>query len=314
MEPLSKPPELMSFAPDNNTASTKKSGTPVALILGVVVLIGLVGALVYLFVLNKNDGRGKLPGTSPVVNAGDTVKPPAPGTDKPGTPQPPPEVKPEAVKPPEPTPVPVKPAEPTEGVEVTTDPPGVNIDFGGKTYGPTPTHVPGLTVGSQIALSLRGYQEAKIRLRTQPEEGKPLFFKLTPIERLVEINSTPKGADLFLDGKKIGKTPFVIKKIDTTKPHQIEVRRPGFATWTHALVDSDAFVAKNRKEVLTLNATLEASEEGGKKAPHGGAKKEPAAGDATPPAGASPAPAAPAEAPKPADPAPEPAKEAPPAQ
>lgn len=326
-EPMAKPPEPMAFPPPAEVAPlpvlspgpqsvTKPSGSPVGLIVGIVVLIGILGALGYLFVTGGGKDRGSKPGTtagSTEPGAGSASGPGAAtnpagssGAARPGMPEP--------AKPPEPANVPVKPAESTEGTEVTTEPPGVRVDFAGKQYGPTPTRVPGLTVGSQVKLSLRGYQEAMIRLHNQPEEGKPLFFKLTAIERVVEVNSTPKGADVLLDGKKVGKTPFVLKKLDTAKVHQIEVRRAGFMPWTHNVSDTESFVVKNRKEVLTLNATLAPSEENGKKGAH--PPKHDGTGAATP-AQAPSAPPAPGEAPKPAEaapaaapaPAPEPVKE-----
>lgn len=317
-EPMAKPEGPMAISPvapgpleTGPTHSTKRSSSSMGLIVGVVVLIAILGALGYVFVSGRADRRKATTGSG----TGDSTSPttatdPATGTSagKPAGMQ-------EPNKPPEPSNVPIKPAESAEGIEITTDPPGVRIEFAGKQYGPTPTRVPGLAVGSQILLSQRGYQEAMIRLRNQPEEGKPLFFKLTAIERVIEVNSTPKGADVLLDGKRVGKTPMVLKKLDTAKVHQIEVRRAGYAPWTRNVADTESFVVKNRREVLTLNAALQPGEEGNKKGPHP-AKHEGAASPSTP----GGAPAAPTEAPKPAEAAPtpaaapEPAKDTPPAQ
>lgn len=332
-EPMSRPPEPMAKPPERPmtppaderplvaapvmpgpmetgpTYSTKRSGSSVGLIVGIVVLIAILAALAFVFVNNSRSDRRKALGSG--AGAGDTTtgrsaaSDPATGsgTGKPAG-------MPEPAKTPEPANVPVKPAEPADGVEITTDPPGVRVDFAGKQYGPTPTRVPGLAVGSQILLSQRGYQEAMIRLRNQPEEGKPLFFKLTAIERVIEVNSTPKGGDVLLDGKRVGKTPMVLKKLDTAKVHQIEVRRAGYAPWTHNVSDTESFVVKNRREVLTLNAALQPSEDGNKKGPHpvkhDGATA-PSTTSAPPADAAKPAEAAPAAAP-------EPAKDSPPAQ
>lgn len=328
-EPMAKPPERSATPPSGEgpmvvspvapgpletgpTHSIKPSSSSVGLKVGLVVLIAILGALGYVLVSGRSDHRKSTVGSG--TGAGDstsgtTATDPATGTSagKPAGMQ-------EPNKPPEPSNVPIKPAESAEGIEITTDPPGVRIEFAGKQYGPTPTRVPGLAVGSQILLSQRGYQEAMIRLRNQPEEGKPLFFKLTAIERVIEVNSTPKGADVLLDGKRVGKTPMVLKKLDTAKVHQIEVRRAGYAPWTHNVADTESFVVKNRREVLTLNAALQPSEEGSKKGPHP-VKRE---GVGAPPASGPPA--APTEAPKPAEAAPapaaapEPAKDPPPAQ
>ena len=120
----------------------------------------------------------------------------------------------------------------------------------------------------------------------------------------------------MLDGKKVGKTPHVLKKLDTAKVHQIEVRRPGFVPWTHNVSDTESFVVKNRKEVLSLNATLQPSEEGAKKGGH--STKHEGSGTTTPATGG--ATATPTELPRPpetppaATSAPEPTKDTPPVQ
>ncbi|HRI54278.1 MAG TPA: TIGR02266 family protein [Pseudomonadota bacterium] len=325
-EPLAKPPERPSTPPVSEgpmvvspvapgpletgpTHSTRRSSSSMGLIVGVVVLIGILGALGYVFVSGRS---GRKPTIGSGTGAGDSTGPGTATDPATGASAGKPAGMPEPNKPLEPSNVPIKPTESGEGIEITTDPPGVRVEFAGKQYGPTPTRVPGLAVGSQILLSQRGYQEAMIRLRNQPEEGKPLFFKLTAIERVIEVNSTPKGSDVLLDGKRVGKTPMLLKKLDTAKVHQIEVRRAGYAPWTHNVSDTESFVVKNRREVLTLNAVLQPGEEGNKKGPHP-VKREgvgsPAAPGAAPTEAAKPPEATPAPAA-----APEPAKDTPPAQ
>ena len=330
-EPVSRPIDSATFPPPieqplvlGSTSSAvaatsgKRSGSAMGLIVGVVVLLAILAALGFVFLNGKNKlrGTGAVGTTDPGTSGTPTIptNPAVTGT----TPDKTTEAKTEPTKL-EPTSVPVKPAEPAEGVEITTDPPGAHIEFAGKNYGPTPVRVPGLAIGSKITLSLRGYQEAKIPFRNAPDETKPLFFKLTAIERVVEVNSTPKGADVILDGKKVGKTPFVLKKLDTAKVHQVEVRRPGYAAWTHNVSDTESFVVKNRKEVLSLNAVLQAIDDGAKKGP-GHAPKRDGAGPAAPVTGGG-TPVTPTELPKPppesappAAAAPEPVKEAPPSQ
>ena len=50
---------------------------------------------------------------------------------------------------------------------------------------------------------------------------------LLPNEKWVEISSTPQGADVMLDGRRVGRTPFTIHKLDASKAHAIEVKRVG---------------------------------------------------------------------------------------
>ena len=251
---LDAPESLFADTPPVAVAPpTKPSGKGglVAVVGALALLLGGGGAY-YALVLNKkpvdtgptliSTGTGGNTGTAP-VNTGTPV----------GTNTQPTEVKPiePIVKPPEPASVPVKPDKPIEGTEVTTEPPGAQIEFDGKQFGPTPTRVPGLAAGKQLRITLAGYQEAKPKLKNNPKEGEPLSFTLTAIERMVELTSIPKGADVYLDGKNVGKTPYQIKKLDTKEKHDIELRKSGFANWTRTVSSADTFeVKKDRKSVV----------------------------------------------------------------
>lgn len=312
-KPLPPPPKNEpvvapeSAGPRMSEPPTKSSSKGMLVGMGVVVL-AILGAVGYV-VTNGQKPTTTPPITQPTTNpVPPPVVPPTPDPQKtPGTQPVVPEVKPEQPKPPEPANVPVKPEPPADGVEVVTKPAGAQIEFAGKSYGPSPVHIPGLVAGSQLILRLPGFQAATVRLRTAPDKSKALEYTLQPAERLIEVVSVPKGAEVWVDGKKVGKTPFVIKKLDMTKAHLVEVKRAGFQVWSHNVSDTETFTVKNRKEVLTLTATLEAAE-APKKAGKRAAKEEPAAVTpaATTPAATTPAattPAAPASAPAAAAPA-----------
>lgn len=206
-----------------------------------------------------------------------------------------------------------------DGVELVTDPPGAQVELAGKPVGVSPTRLPGLTAGKlyEIKVTLRGYQEIKQKIKLT-DDKKPIQLKLAPIERQIEIISVPKGADVYIDGKKAGRTPWIVRKLDLSKPMNVEIRRAGFETWTHTVSDAEAFTLRNKKEVLTLNATLEQA--AGKKGKAAKKPEEPAAPAEQPAAPAKPAeepakPAEPAKTEEPAKPkteeAPKPAAEAP---
>lgn len=297
-------------APASRPVSTPPTsgGGSKALLIGGVVLLLVLGALGYVMYVQPRmsgtqtstpttpDPTGSV-GTGPAQTG--TLNPPKEqgSTATPVTPTTPVEVKP--TEPPKQTEVPVKPM--VEGVEVVTEPAGAMLDIGGKPFGPTPIRVPGLDVGSRIKITLRGFAEATPRLRNKPDETKPLVFKLTPVQRIIEVGSNVRGAEVFVDGNKIGKTPIKSYVIESGKSHEVEVRRSGYVTWKQTVTDASTFVIKNKKEVLTLNAALEA--EGGKKRGSGESKAAPA------PSGSGATKAAPApsgepaktEAPKPAE-------------
>ncbi len=145
-----------------------------------------------------------------------------------------------------------------DGPELISEPAGAQVELAGKAIGTTPLKLPSLAPGKfyDLKVTLRGYQETRQKIKAG-DDAKNIQIKLLPIERQVEILSTPKGSDVYLDGKKIGRTPWIIRKVDLSKAISVEIRHSGFETWTHNLSDAEAFVLRNKKEVLTLNATLE---------------------------------------------------------
>ena len=106
---------------------------------------------------------------------------------------------------------------------------------------------------------------------------KPLALKLTAYERVVEVLSTPKNAEVFLDDKKVGRTPYSLRKLDLSKVHKVEIRRTGYAPQTRNISETQDFAVKNGKEVLRLEVTLEPAAE--KTEPKTDPKPEPKADD-----------------------------------
>ena len=79
-----------------------------------------------------------------------------------------------------------------------------------------------------------------------------------PNEKVVEVATTPPGAEVVLDGKRVGKTPFTIHKLDLSKSHALEVKRAGFVSQTRSISATDTFESKGDKDVLAVAMTLEA--------------------------------------------------------
>jgi len=186
----------------------------------------------------------------------------APTPDKPEvpTPAPTPE-KPVAVAPtpekPVAPPVPEKPAGIT--VAVTSDPAGAQVVVNGKPLpDPTPTTLGDLDAKKvyDVQMTMKGFKPWKVKLK--PKAGDKLEAALVPNEKQVEVSSTPAGADVVLDGKRVGKTPFTIHKIDVSKSHALELKRTGFVSQSRTISSSDAFEPKGDKDVLAVVLKLEA--------------------------------------------------------
>lgn len=64
------------------------------------------------------------------------------------------------------------------------------------------------------------------------EEGHPLTLNLKapdPIYCMLEVTSNPMGAEILLDGKHLGKTPYMSNEI-SAGTHQIELQKEGYKT------------------------------------------------------------------------------------
>jgi serine/threonine-protein kinase len=123
-----------------------------------------------------------------------------------------------------------------------------------------------------------------------------------PITSLLRVTSVPTGAEVLIDGKSVGKTPFQSKEIDATAPHALTIRKDGYDNHEHMISSSDWTRGKG-KQANTQNVRVAVKL---RKTP--GA--EPAAG--TDPAEGIKSAPGPAPTPAPAAGTPEPAKEAPP--
>jgi uncharacterized protein (TIGR02266 family) len=177
--------------------------------------------------------------------------------DKPAT-APTPAESPNPAKPEkEPTAVVEKPAGIT--VAVTSDPAGATVTLDGKPVdGTTPTTLSGLDAKKvyELKLALKGFHDWKVKLK--PKAGDKIDAALVPNEKIVEVATTPPGADVVLDGKRVGKTPFTIHKLDLSKSHALEVKRAGFVAQSRSISATDTFEPKGGKDVLAVAMRLEA--------------------------------------------------------
>jgi hypothetical protein len=141
---------------------------------------------------------------------------------------------------------------------VTSAPAGATVFVDGKERGPTPATLSDLEAKKsyEVRISQKGFHDFKTTLVAKA--GAKVQAKLVANEKVVEVSSTPAGADLFLDGKKVGKTPFTIHKLDVAKDHQLELRRGGFVSQSRKVGAGDAWDSQEGRDVLAVALTLEA--------------------------------------------------------
>jgi uncharacterized protein (TIGR02266 family) len=242
-----------------------------------------------------------VPSEPPKVAEAETPKPTETPTETPTAPEAKGD-KPAAAPTPAEAPNPAKPENvPTAALEkpagisvaIASDPAGATVTVDGKpVQGATPTTLAGLDAKKvyDVKVAMKGFHDWKVKLK--PKSGDKIDAALVPNEKVVEVATTPSGADVVLDGKRVGKTPYTIHKLDLTKTHALEVKRAGFVPQTRSISATDAFESKGDKDVLAVAMTLEAAPRAEKPE-----KQEPAG---RPSVAARPAGAKPATAKKPA--------------
>lgn len=122
----------------------------------------------------------------------------------------------------------------TGGVNIQTDPAGIDISIDGKIVGKTPLTVFDLSTGSHaLKLSKSGYATYETTINIQANQVRDI---VTELQRawMLSISSKPDGADVYINNKKVGNTPYQNSYSDDTEL-KIELRKENCLPWTDEL-------------------------------------------------------------------------------
>ncbi len=116
------------------------------------------------------------------------------------------------------------------GLKVSSNPKGAKVFIDGKKLGKTPLDMPRLKKKRvRIELKKECYAPIKKGVDLIPGKVTRLDYKLKPVCGSIKVESNPAGAEVYLDGEAVGKTPLVKKGL---KAGNVEVVvRQGMATW-----------------------------------------------------------------------------------
>ena len=222
-----------------------------------VVLLAAAGGGGYLWWRSTQAEPVVMPPPKPVrlVVAPTPAEPPKPAE----TPKPPEET----AKPPEETPKPApvaaekeKPAKPELSIPVSSKPEGAVVAVDGKEIGPAPTKLEGLDAGKtySVKVTLKGYKPFETKLKAKA--GATVAATLIALPKWVAVASTPPGAEVFVDGKRVGATPTTLKAIDFAKSHKIDIKKSGFQDETREVQPGDTWQEKTDHSELALAVDL----------------------------------------------------------
>lgn len=186
----------------------------------------------------------------PVAPAPPPAEPKPPIVKEPVTPKPPVVKEKPAV-----TPKPLPPPAPIIGgegsIRVTSSPSGADIFVDGVNVGQTPATIKA-KAGAVRVLVTEGGETLPCRQTVQVQTGKTssVTCVLGALFGQVDINSSPPRAEVYLDGKLLGKTPIVVKKVKRDQEHTLRLVLEGFRPWSHSFQLQD-------REKKSFNVELE---------------------------------------------------------
>jgi DNA-binding beta-propeller fold protein YncE len=120
-------------------------------------------------------------------------------------------------------------------VQVETNPKDAAIKVNGKYFGQSPDVVSSPVPRITLEIEKEGYRAEKAVLSlTGPKTIKT--FELQSVARMIHVDSDPKGASVFLDGRDSGKMTDCDLGLVPYGSHKLIAKKPGYGDWEQDLV------------------------------------------------------------------------------
>lgn len=117
-----------------------------------------------------------------------------------------------------------------EEITIHTEPAGASVYVDGVYLGQAPLDRITLSEpGRRLRVVKKRYRTVERHLT--PEDGfVSLVLELAPYD--LKVETEPAGAEILLDGKSVGASPMLLKRVPGKGEHTLEVRMPGFVPRT----------------------------------------------------------------------------------
>jgi serine/threonine protein kinase/phenylpyruvate tautomerase PptA (4-oxalocrotonate tautomerase family) len=117
-------------------------------------------------------------------------------------------------------------------LSVSSEPPGATVKRGEETLGVTPLALPALGLGESatITIELAGHVTEQRRLVAEVDTATVTVVTLDPA-RTLDVVTDPPEADVFLDGRLVGRSPLYGLEIPSRRRFKLEARRRGFQSY-----------------------------------------------------------------------------------
>lgn len=119
-------------------------------------------------------------------------------------------------------------------ISITTNPPDASVFMNGANVGLTPYVNDSINPGNyKLLLRKKGYADISESIKISAGKTHSVYKDLSAITTL-KINSEPSGADVLLNNKSAGKTPYTNNQ---TLPgeYNVTISKPGYKTYTEKI-------------------------------------------------------------------------------
>jgi hypothetical protein len=118
-------------------------------------------------------------------------------------------------------------------LKVSSEPQGAMILLNGRNMGITPKLLQEVEVGThRLVLKMSGFCPWVEEIKVEKDKVTEVHAIMQSTLGTIAVNSTPRRAEVWMNGKLVGKTPTRIKDVEALKPHRIEVIIPGYSKWS----------------------------------------------------------------------------------
>lgn len=122
-------------------------------------------------------------------------------------------------------------AEANGSLFVTSDPPAADVFVNDNPVGKTPLKLQNLAAGrASVRVSMAEYGDWNESVQLRPGEQAAVTAKLVSQFGFLSIKSIPPGADVYLNGKMLGKTPLISSRVLASRA-SVKVMREDYTPW-----------------------------------------------------------------------------------
>ena len=133
---------------------------------------------------------------------------------------------------------------------------GALVLVAGLDRGPTPVTVEGLEPGSyDVVLKRDRYKRTIQNIMVKGEPREQFTINMEPLVGYLSLESKPSGADVYLDGEKVGTTPLLNRSLQVGD-HSYELRLENYYPVSSSFTAVDNFKHEFRHEFKAMEAEL----------------------------------------------------------